>query len=98
MLKTFSMGAATALAVATHRPDLALGLVLEDPPWWMHELDATPAGSVRIGRDEPIVKWIEGLQAQPLEQAQQLEQPQKEATKAQKCPARLRRLKPFLLS
>ena len=63
-----SMGAATALAVAAHRPDLALGLVLEDPPWWMHELDVTPAGSVRIGRDEPIVKWIEGLQEQSLEQ------------------------------
>jgi len=57
-----SMGAATATAVAAHRPDLVHGLILEDPPWWTQELDAQPLVAFKIGRDEPIVKWIEGLQ------------------------------------
>lgn len=57
-----SMGGATALAVAAHRPDLVRGLVLEDPPWWAQEMDGQPSAAFTIGRDEPIVKWIEGLQ------------------------------------
>jgi len=57
-----SMGAATALAVAAHRPDLVRGIVLEDPPWFVHELGRESSLAFTIARDEPVVQWISGLQ------------------------------------
>lgn len=62
-----SMGAATALAVAAQRPELVLGLVLEDPPWWAHDVDQQPVMAFTISRDQPMVQWIEGLQQRTVE-------------------------------
>jgi pimeloyl-ACP methyl ester carboxylesterase len=61
-----SMGAATALAVAAHAPELVRGIVLEDPPWWAAAIDERGRDALRISRGESIVQWIDGLQTQSV--------------------------------
>lgn len=62
-----SMGASTALGVAATRPDLALALFLEDPPFSGHMADDAPEPGVKPVDLIRLHDWFAGMQSATLD-------------------------------
>jgi N-formylmaleamate deformylase len=59
-----SMGAMVAYQIGVRFPELAGGLILEDPPWKLSTEGLPPAKPA----EEPIVRWSKDLSNHPLEE------------------------------
>ena len=61
-----SMGAMVAYQTGVRFPELTSALVLEDPPWWLHQPDQTSPTSKYV--EPPIAKWAKSLANQTLDE------------------------------
>jgi len=60
------MGAMVAFQTGVRFPELTGALVLEDPPWWLHQSDQTSPTGKYV--EPPIAKWAKNLANQTFDE------------------------------